>query len=89
MKMNRNEKGRFIPAKAAEMIGTAHALQVEAEKLIQAENNQPQWLKNLIVVIAKELGVTTEDFAARVKIHHPTPADPVLLIDCKAYIAWI
>lgn len=87
--MNRDEKGRFISAKAGEMIAAAKDLTAEAEKLISVENEPPVWLKKLIVAIALELDITADEFTKRVKVVHPTPLDPVLLVDGKTIISWI
>lgn len=111
MNAHRDEKGRFVSARALELIKKAEAIQdIAAEKaeqlqaeaaeqatalnsqadaLIQAETNAPEWLKALVVSVATHLGITSEEFSERVRVHHPTPADPVLLVDGKAIVAWV
>jgi len=54
-----------------------------------AENEPPVWLKKVVVHFAEALGITPEEFGSRVRIQHPTPNDPVLLVDDKSVISWI
>lgn len=75
--------------KAKELELEAMALREEANKLISQEKNAPAWLKSLIITIADSLGITAEEFSERIEIIHPTPADPVILVDKKPVVAWI
>jgi hypothetical protein len=96
----RNEKGQFVSEKASAMLDEADQIETvaaekaagiraEAEKLIQAETTPPEWLKALVVAIATELGISPEEFRERVRIVHPTPVDPVLIVDGKPMVAWV
>lgn len=93
---HRDAGGRFISARAAEMMNESVVLKqrsVEleraAEDLVKAENEPPEWLKGLIVAIANHFGITPEEFTERVRIYHPTPGDPVLLVDDRAVVSWV
>lgn len=92
----RDSKGRYIPQEASRLASKSNALQKqaellaqEAEELIEKENNPPEWLKTAIVAFASSCGVTAEEFSQRVKLVHPSPADPVLLIDGKSAFSYI
>lgn len=87
--MERDEKGRFVSARAIALKQEAAALTAQAEELIKKENEPPAWLKSLVITIARELGVTAEEFQERIKIIHPTPADPVITVDGRALVAWV
>ena len=96
MNTNRDNRGKFISVAAAEILQKADEtsaiavmLQKKAEKLIEAENEPPAWLKSLILALAVEVGVTVEEFSSRIKIVHPTPTDPVLLLDGKTVLCWV
>ena len=92
----RDIKGRYVPEKVTEILSQATALkdkatelEAQACKLIENENNPPEWLKTAITAFASACGVTPEDFAERVKLIHPTPSDPVLLVDGKSIFSYI
>ena len=77
-------------AERAEMAAEkAAALRQEADELVAAEEQPPEWLRDLIVKIADYFGITAEEFRERVQVYHPTPADPVLLVDRRAVISWV
>lgn len=102
-KVVRDEKGRYVSAKAAEAIAEAEqiekqaayltaqaaAVRAKADEMIAAEANAPEWLKSLVVAIADQLGISAEEFKERVRIIHPTAVDPVLMVDDKPVVAWV
>jgi len=64
-------------------------LAAKADELVKAETEPPEWLKSLVVAIADHFGISAEEFAERVRVYHPTPADPVLTVDGKAVVSWV
>ena len=85
----RDEKGRFVSATAQNLLIHSAELEKRAQELILAENEPPVWLKDVVVHFAAALGITPEEFGSRIRIQHPTPNDPVLLVDDKSVISWI
>lgn len=89
MERTRDEKGRFVSNNALALLEQSKALSEQAELLIQQENEPPSWLKGVVIAFAQAIGITPEEFQERVKVVHPTPDDPVLLIDRKPVVSWI
>ena len=67
----------------------AAALEEQAQALVAAEEQPPEWLRDLIVKIADYFGITPEEFRERVEVYHPTPEDPVLMVDGRAVVSWV
>ena len=92
-KLENLEKAEEVAAELAEQAERAAekaaALRQEAEELVAAEEQPPEWLRDLVVKIANYFGITPEEFRERVQVYHPTPADPVLLVDRRAVISWV
>ena len=75
------EKAKWLAFQMAE-------LEAAAVKLLAAENQPPAWLRNLVLTVAVELGITAGDIQARMAIIHPSAIDPVLLVDGKPVAMW-
>jgi len=89
MKKARDEKGRFISTSAQALLMQSKELEKKAQELIEAENNPPSWLKEMIIAFAQIIGITPEEFAEQIKVVHPASFDPVLIIQGKPIISWI
>lgn len=87
--MDRDEKGRFVSVTAQALLEQSKALSAKADELISTENEVPAWLKGVIITFAQSIGITPEEFAAEVRIAHPTPDDPVLLMRGKPLVSWV
>ena len=85
----RDKKGRFVARRETSLGEVATLLNEAADILVRKENEPPKWLKDMVVAMATAIGVAPEEFAERVRIIHPTPNDPCLLIDGKARLSWI
>lgn len=85
----RDERGRFVSATAQNLLNKSAELEQQAQELILAENKPPTWLKAVVVYFAEVLGITPEEFGSRIRIQHPTSADPVLLVDDLSVVSWI
>jgi len=85
----RDEKGRFVARRETSLGEVALLLNEAADILIKKENEPPAWLKSMVVAMATAIGVEPGEFEERVRIIHPTPKDPCLLIDGKARLSWI
>ena len=87
MEKLRDSKGRYASARA--LAEEANALAEKALDLVEAESQPPEWLRSLLVVIADHFGITAEEFKARVRVVHPTKADPIIMVDGKAIVSWV
>ncbi len=89
MTIIRDHQGRFISPTRQELQEKIQAVEAAADKFLETESHPPEWLRNLICVVAGEFGITPAEFESRIKVVHPTPADPILLVDGKAIVSWI
>ena len=86
----RDKKGRFVAVERRDSLGeVALLLNEAADILVSKENEPPAWLKSMVVAMATAIGVKPSEFEERVRVVHPTPKDPCLLIDGKARLSWI
>ena len=87
------QTGRYIKKWLAEEIlakkDEVAELEDAAQKLIDNESEPPEWLKDVVVKLAYAFGVTPQEFASRIEVVHPTPKDPVILVDGKPVISWV
>ena len=64
-------------------------LEKAATALVAAEQEPPEWLKQVVVAIADSFGITAKEFNSRVRVIHPTPIDPVILVDGTPVLSWL
>ena len=89
----RDEDGKFISKTVAEQILLKQEelakLEKAATNMVAAEQEPPEWLKQVVVAIADSFGITAKEFDSRVRVIHPTPIDPVILVDGTPVLSWL
>jgi hypothetical protein len=71
------------------LLEKAEDLRRECVALVEKEKDRPAWLVDTITLLAAIYYVQPGQVSDKVKITHPTPSDPVLLIDGKAVMSWV